>query len=51
MNHTILKLEDSHIEVDAYPKRALFEGIINAVAHKVSRAFFFRTNHDIVRIK
>ena len=34
MNHTILKLEDSHVEVDAYPKRALFEGIINAVAHR-----------------
>lgn len=34
MNHTIIKKEDSHIEVDAYPKRALFEGIINAVAHR-----------------
>lgn len=34
MNHTILKQADSHIEIDAYPKRALFEGIINAVAHR-----------------
>ena len=34
MNHTILKQQDSHIEIDAYPKRALFEGIINAVAHR-----------------
>lgn len=34
MNHTIVKLEDSHVEIDAYPKRALFEGIINAVAHR-----------------
>lgn len=34
MNHTIIKQQDSHIEIDAYPKRALFEGIINAVAHR-----------------
>ena len=34
MNHTIIKQDDSHIEIDAYPKRALFEGIINAVAHR-----------------
>lgn len=34
MNHTIVKKENSHIEIDAYPKRALFEGIINAVAHR-----------------
>lgn len=34
MNHTLIKKSDSHIEIDAYPKRALFEGIINAVAHR-----------------
>ena len=34
MNHTIVKLDDSHVEIDAFPKRALFEGIINAVAHR-----------------
>ena len=34
MNHTLVKRNDSHIEIDAYPKRALFEGIINAVAHR-----------------
>lgn len=34
MNHSIIKQDDSHIEIDAYPKRALFEGIINAVAHR-----------------
>ena len=34
MNHTIIKKADSHIEIDAYPRRALFEGIINAVAHR-----------------
>ncbi len=34
MNHTIIKQNDSHVEIDAYPKRALFEGIINAVAHR-----------------
>lgn len=34
MNHTIVKLDNSHVEIDAFPKRALFEGIINAVAHR-----------------
>lgn len=34
MNHTLIKQADSHIEIDAYPKRALFESIINAVAHR-----------------
>ncbi len=34
MNHTILKQQNSHVEIDAYPRRALFEGIINAVAHR-----------------
>lgn len=34
MNHAIRKLDDSRINTDAYPKRALFEGVINAVAHR-----------------
>ena len=34
MNHGIIKLENSRENIDAYPKRALFEGIINAVAHR-----------------
>ena len=34
MNHTLIKLADSRVEIDAYPERALFEGIINAVAHR-----------------
>ena len=34
MNHSMTKLGDSHINLDAYPKRALFEGVINAVAHR-----------------
>lgn len=34
MNHTIIKLNDSRINVDAYPRRALFEGVINAIAHR-----------------
>ena len=34
MNHSMLKLGDSRINIDAYPKRALFEGVINAVAHR-----------------
>lgn len=34
MNRSIHKLEDSRINIDAYPARALFEGVINAVAHR-----------------
>ncbi|MCR5448211.1 MAG: putative DNA binding domain-containing protein [Solobacterium sp.] len=34
MNHTLIKKDESHIEIDAYPRRALLEGIINAVAHR-----------------
>jgi predicted HTH transcriptional regulator len=34
MNHTIIKLDDARINIDSYPSRALFEGIINAVAHR-----------------
>ena len=34
MNHSILKLSDRHVETDSYPERSLFEGIINAVAHR-----------------
>ena len=34
MNHSMIKLKDSRINIDAYPKRALFEGIINAVVHR-----------------
>ena len=34
MNHSIIKKDDSRINVDAYPLRAIFEGIINAVAHR-----------------
>lgn len=34
MNRTIIKLGNSRKNVDAYPQRALFEGIVNAVAHR-----------------
>ena len=34
MNHSLIKLEDGRKNIDAYPKRALFEGVINAVAHR-----------------
>jgi predicted HTH transcriptional regulator len=34
MNHTMVKKSSSRINIDAYPERALFEGIINAVAHR-----------------
>ena len=34
MNHTVIKLENERKNIDAYPERALFEGVINAVAHR-----------------
>ncbi|MCR5517696.1 MAG: putative DNA binding domain-containing protein [Lachnospiraceae bacterium] len=34
MNHSIIKLDDVRQNIDAYPARALFEGLINAVAHR-----------------
>lgn len=34
MNHSIVKVADGRRDIDAFPERALFEGIINAVAHR-----------------
>ena len=34
MNHSFIKHADSRENIDSYPERALFEGIINAVAHR-----------------
>lgn len=34
MNHSIIKNMNSHENIDSYPERALFEGIINAIAHR-----------------
>ncbi len=34
MNHSIIKRDNSHIDLFAFPRRALFEGIINAFAHR-----------------
>lgn len=34
MNHTFIKLPDGRKNIDAYPERALFEGAVNAVAHR-----------------
>ena len=34
MNHTMIKKADYRVNIDAYPIRALFEGIVNAVAHR-----------------
>ena len=34
MNHSIIKLADTRTNIDAFPDRALFEGIVNAVAHR-----------------
>lgn len=34
MNHSLIKLPNSRINIDAYPERSLFEGLVNAVAHR-----------------
>jgi predicted HTH transcriptional regulator len=34
MNHSIIKMGDTRKNIDAYPQRALFEGVVNAVAHR-----------------
>ena len=34
MNHSIEKTDDGRKNVDAFPARALFEGLVNAVAHR-----------------
>ena len=34
MNHSMIKLGKKRINIDAYPTRALFEGVVNAVAHR-----------------
>lgn len=34
MNHGFRKVEQGRIDIDAYPSRALFEAIINALAHR-----------------
>ena len=34
MGHSIIKLDDRHIDIDAFPKRSLLEGLVNAIAHR-----------------
>ena len=34
MNHGFVKLPSGRVDVDAFPKRAVFEAIINALAHR-----------------
>lgn len=34
MNHSMIKLGDTRKNIDSYPQRALFEGVVNAVAHR-----------------
>lgn len=34
MNHSMIKLDNVRKNLDSYPARALFEGVINAVAHR-----------------
>ncbi len=34
MNHSLIKQSENRVNIDAFPERALFEGVINAVAHR-----------------
>ena len=34
MNHSVIKQAEAHIDIPAYPQRALTEGIVNAIAHR-----------------
>ena len=34
MNHSAIKFDDGRKNIDSYPARALFEGVVNAVAHR-----------------
>ncbi|MCR4649838.1 MAG: putative DNA binding domain-containing protein [Lachnospiraceae bacterium] len=34
MNHSMIKTSNERINIDSFPQRALFEGVINAVAHR-----------------
>lgn len=34
MNHSFIKQDNTRINIDAYPARALFEGVINAIVHR-----------------
>ena len=34
MNHSMVKLDNTRVNIDAFPLRALFEGVINAVANR-----------------
>ena len=34
MNHSFVKTDSGRVNIDAYPKRAVFEGVINAIAHR-----------------
>lgn len=33
-NHGFIKLDDKRIDVDAYPKRSVFEAVVNSLAHR-----------------
>lgn len=43
MNHSMIKLGDTRKNIDAYPQRALFEGVINAVAWMASKIAVFQS--------
>lgn len=34
MNHSIIKLKDKRLDIDSFPERSLFEGIVNAFAYR-----------------
>ena len=42
MNHSMIKLDNVRKNIDSYPQRALFEGVINAVAHQLCKALHKR---------
>ena len=34
MGHSIIKLDDRHIDIDAFPQTSLLEGLVNAIANR-----------------
>lgn len=34
MNHGLIKKDTYHVDLDSFPKRSLFEAVINSIAHK-----------------
>lgn len=49
MNHTYIKNDRGRENLDAYPQRALFEGVVNAVAHRNYFLFVTQIQIDMFR--